>query len=72
MSLPDKHDPRLFRHYAKFAPDGRFIGIVEYVSNKDIPPSDSHFIDVTSLIAHDFTGATEASLRQAVDAMTHG
>lgn len=73
MSLRDKHDTRLFRHYAKFTADGAtFIGIVEYVSTKDIPASNAQYLDVTPLIAHDFTGSTFASIEQALDAFARG
>lgn len=31
MGLPDKHDPRLFQHYAKFDRDGNVVAVVEIV-----------------------------------------
>lgn len=72
MSLPDKHDARLFRHYAKFDIDGHFLGLVEYVAQNAIPPSDARYVDVTALAPHDYTGSTEAALQQAVDVLARG
>lgn len=50
MALPDKHDKRLFRHYAKTAQDGTVVAIIEVAINKPAPVDDDtyHYIDVTN------------------------
>lgn len=50
MSLPDKHDPRRFRHYAKTTRSGIVVAIIEIADGKPVPPDDDvyRYVDVTN------------------------
>ena len=81
MSLPDKHDPRYFRHYAKFAADGSVAAVVERETTEP-PPSDdaeSVYVEFTDLYPVDLSGVagaaqhleTIATAKRALKALLH-
>lgn len=48
MARPDKHDKRLFRHYAKTAKNGMVVAIVEVAQDKPAPSDDDtyHYVEL--------------------------
>lgn len=52
--IPDKHDDRLFRHYAKLGADGTVLAIVEVAVGADQPaPDTGDVIEVTAIHPYD-------------------
>lgn len=48
MALPDKHDPRLFKHYVKVDENGVELAIIEVAVNRQPPNAgDATLADVT-------------------------
>lgn len=51
MSIPDKHDPRAFNHYAKMADDGTVAAIVEIAAGFIPQDIEAVYADVTVQVA---------------------
>jgi hypothetical protein len=52
--IRDRHDDRLFRHYAKLDANGSVTAIVEVAAGSDQPPTDSgDFLEVTAIHPYD-------------------
>lgn len=52
--LADKHDERLFRHYAKIGDDGTVLAVVEIAAGSVQPSTDSgEFAEVTEIHPYD-------------------
>lgn len=76
MGLPDKHDNRTFRHFARLDANGDVVAIVEVVDEPGFDSDNKPFsqepadtstivhVDITDLHPYDFTGvrAVKASV----------
>jgi hypothetical protein len=52
--IPDKHDPRLFRHYAKLGADGSVLATVEVALGAEQPDTASgDYMEITAIHPYD-------------------
>lgn len=60
MGLPDKHDKREFRHFAKIDADGHVVAVLEIADGQPDPADGvgSLYVEITDLHPYEFTDVT--------------
>ena len=67
MSLPDKHDPRRFRHFAQLNAEGAVIATVEVADGLPVPAgfAEQTVAEITDCYPYDFGGVVVAPVAVA-------
>jgi hypothetical protein len=62
VTVPDKHDPREFKHYAKIALDGTVVSTFEVAADREPPSSgDAIHVEITDQFPYDLGGKSIAA-----------